>query len=77
MLLLLCGRIIGPKARCIQFDDSKSGDHLKTVSEKPPAVTANIPERQGVTGIMFDTRFSSDSRPSSSVLSDLPVSSFV
>jgi hypothetical protein len=34
----------------MQFDDSKSGDHLETTPEKPPAVVANIPERQGVTG---------------------------
>jgi hypothetical protein len=34
----------------MRFDDSKSGDHLETTPEKPPAVVANIPERQGVTG---------------------------
>jgi hypothetical protein len=34
----------------MQFDDSKSGDHLETTPDKPPAVVANIPERQGVTG---------------------------
>ena len=34
----------------MQFDSSKSGDHLETAPEKPPAVVANIPERQGVTG---------------------------
>ena len=34
----------------MQFDDSKSGDHLETAPGKPPAVVANIPERQGVTG---------------------------
>ena len=34
----------------MQFDDSKSGDHLETGPDKPPAVVANIPERQGVTG---------------------------
>jgi len=34
----------------MQFDDSKSGDHLETAPDKPPAVVANIPERQGVTG---------------------------
>jgi hypothetical protein len=34
----------------MQFDDSKSGDHRETRPEKPPAVVANIPERQGVTG---------------------------
>jgi len=32
----------------MQFDDSKSGDHLETGPE--PAVVANVPERQGVTG---------------------------
>jgi hypothetical protein len=36
--------------RCMQFDDSRSGDHLEIGPEKPPAVVANIPERQGVTG---------------------------
>jgi hypothetical protein len=36
--------------RCMQFDDSKSGDHLETAPEQPPAVVSNIPERQGVTG---------------------------
>jgi hypothetical protein len=35
---------------CMQFDDSKSGDHLETGPDKSPAVVANIPERQGVTG---------------------------
>jgi hypothetical protein len=34
----------------MQFDDSKSGDHLETGRDKSPAVVANIPERQGVTG---------------------------
>jgi hypothetical protein len=34
----------------MQFDKSKSGDHLETAPEEPPAVKANIPERQGVTG---------------------------
>jgi len=34
----------------MQFDDSKSGDHLEAAPDKPPAVVANIPERQGVTG---------------------------
>ena len=34
----------------MQFDNSKSGDHLETAPDKPPAVVANIPERQGVTG---------------------------
>jgi hypothetical protein len=34
----------------MQFDDSKSGDHLETPPGEPPAVVANIPERQGVTG---------------------------
>ena len=35
----------------MQFDDSKSGDHLETGPDEPPAVVANIPERQGVTGV--------------------------
>jgi hypothetical protein len=35
---------------CMQFDDSKSGDHLETMPDQPPAVVANIPERQGATG---------------------------
>jgi hypothetical protein len=35
---------------CMQFDDSKSGDHLETRPGRPPAVVANIPERRGVTG---------------------------
>ena len=30
----------------MQFDDTRPGDHL----EKQPAVVANEPERQGVTG---------------------------
>jgi hypothetical protein len=34
----------------VQFDDSKSGDHLETGPDKSPAVVANIRERQGVTG---------------------------
>ena len=34
----------------LQFDNSKSGDHLETGPEKLSAVVANIPERQGVTG---------------------------
>jgi hypothetical protein len=34
----------------MQFDDSKSGDHLEIEPNKPPAVVANVPERQGVTG---------------------------
>jgi hypothetical protein len=34
----------------MQFDDSKSGDHLETAPDKPPVVVSNIPERQGVTG---------------------------
>ena len=34
----------------MQFDDSKSGGHLETQPGQPPAVVANIPERQGVTG---------------------------
>jgi hypothetical protein len=34
----------------MQFDDSKSGDHLEIAPDKSSAVVANIPERQGVTG---------------------------
>jgi len=34
----------------MQFDVSKSGDHLETAPDKASAVVANIPERQGVTG---------------------------
>ena len=33
----------------MHFDDTNSGDHLETQADKP-AVVANIPERQGVTG---------------------------
>jgi hypothetical protein len=34
----------------MQFDDSKSGDHLERGPDEREAVVANIPERQGVTG---------------------------
>jgi hypothetical protein len=34
----------------MQFDNSKSGDHLETGPNERPTVVANIPERQGVTG---------------------------
>ena len=34
----------------MHFDDSTSGDHLEERPDKPSAVVANIPERQGVTG---------------------------
>jgi len=35
----------------MQLDDSKSGDHLERgAPDEGPAVVANIPERQGVTG---------------------------
>jgi hypothetical protein len=34
----------------MQFDDSKSGDHLEHGRDNRDAVVANIPERQGVTG---------------------------
>jgi hypothetical protein len=34
----------------MQFDDTKSGDHLERRPDEPVAVVANIPERQGVTG---------------------------
>jgi hypothetical protein len=34
----------------MQFDNSKSGDHLERGPDEREAVVANIPERQGVTG---------------------------
>jgi hypothetical protein len=34
----------------MQFDNSKSGDHLERGPDDREAVVANIPERQGVTG---------------------------
>lgn len=34
----------------MQLDDSKSGNHLERGPDERPAVVANIPERQGVTG---------------------------
>ena len=34
----------------MQFDDSKSGNHLERQPGQPRAVVSNIPERQGVTG---------------------------
>jgi hypothetical protein len=34
----------------MQFDNSKSGDHLEEGPDHRKAVVANIPERQGVTG---------------------------
>ncbi|MBO0753517.1 MAG: hypothetical protein J2P53_15465 [Bradyrhizobiaceae bacterium] len=34
----------------MQFDNSKSGDHLERGPDQREAVVANIPERQGVTG---------------------------
>jgi len=33
----------------MQFDDTSSGDRLERQPDKPPAVVANVPERQGVT----------------------------
>ena len=33
----------------MQFDDTKSGDHLEKRLDEPAAIVANIPERQGVT----------------------------
>ena len=39
------------KGACrMQFDDTRPGDHLERQPGKPPAVVANEPERQGVTG---------------------------
>jgi len=32
------------------LNDTQSGDHLERRPDEPPAVVANIPERQGVTG---------------------------
>ena len=37
-------------SRNMKFDDSQSADHLETRPNQPPAVVANIPERQGVSG---------------------------
>jgi hypothetical protein len=34
----------------MQFDNSKSGDHLERGPDEQEAVVSNIPERQGVTG---------------------------
>jgi hypothetical protein len=34
----------------MQFDNTKSGDHVAERLGEPAAVVANIPERQGVTG---------------------------
>ncbi|HMA72807.1 MAG TPA: hypothetical protein VKP67_15175 [Xanthobacteraceae bacterium] len=34
----------------MHFDDTSSGDHLERQPDRPPAVVANIPERQGVSG---------------------------
>jgi hypothetical protein len=34
----------------MQFDDTKSGDHVENRADESAAVVANIPERQGVTG---------------------------
>lgn len=34
----------------MQFDNSKSGDHIEQGPDHRDAVVANIPERQGVTG---------------------------
>ncbi len=34
----------------MQFDNSKSGDHLERGPDNREAVVSNIPERQGVTG---------------------------
>jgi hypothetical protein len=34
----------------MEFDNSKSGDHLERGPDQRQAVVANIPERQGVTG---------------------------
>jgi hypothetical protein len=34
----------------MQFDNSKSGDHIERGADNREAVVSNIPERQGVTG---------------------------
>jgi hypothetical protein len=34
----------------MQFDNTKSGDHVEGRPDERAAVVANIPERQGVTG---------------------------
>jgi hypothetical protein len=34
----------------MQFDNSKSGDHIERGPDDREAVVSNIPERQGVTG---------------------------
>jgi hypothetical protein len=34
----------------MQFDNSKSGDHLERGPDNREAVVSNVPERQGVTG---------------------------
>jgi hypothetical protein len=41
---------MGDGNRRMQFDDSKSGDHLERGPDEQEAVVSNIPERQGVTG---------------------------
>jgi hypothetical protein len=38
------------RKQAMQFDNSKSGDHLERAADDKEAVVANIPERQGVTG---------------------------
>ena len=48
-LVCFIGHTVDGSGR-MQFDDSKSGNHLETQPGQPPAVVANIPERQGVTG---------------------------
>jgi hypothetical protein len=35
------------EGRCMQFDDSKSGDHLETASEQPPAVSSAMSPKSG------------------------------
>jgi hypothetical protein len=34
----------------MQFDDTKSSDHVEKQPDESAAIVANIPERQGVTG---------------------------
>ncbi len=48
-LVCFIGHTVDGSGR-MQFDDSKSGNHLETPPGQPRAVVANIPERQGVAG---------------------------
>jgi hypothetical protein len=53
MLVYASGRIARRRTdacNSIIQNQATIGDHLETAPEKPSAVVANIPERQGVTG---------------------------